>query len=101
TECSHSDLWYRESAGGNDQGRRAKLRVVSADDKLRGALHFANAAFQEYLHSSSAAFGFEHAQDVVRRMVAEELSPRFLVVGNMMFFDQGDEIRRRIPGQRG
>ena len=34
-------------------------------------------------------------------MVAEELSPRFLVVGNVMFFDQGNEIRRRIPGQRG
>jgi hypothetical protein len=64
-------------------------------------LHLANIAFQEYLDTGGATLGFEHAQDVVRRMIAEELPPRLLVVRNTMFFDQGNEIRRRIPGQRG
>src|SRR5713226_6478858 len=34
-------------------------------------------------------------------MVAEELPERFFVIGNAMLFDQRDEIRGRVAGQRG
>ena len=55
---------------------------------------------REYLHAGCGAFGFQHPQNVFRRPVAEKLSRRLLVIGDAMLFDQSDEVRRRIPGQR-
>ena len=33
--------------------------------------------------------------------VAEELAESFFMVRNAMFFDESDEVRGRVPGQRG
>jgi hypothetical protein len=41
---------------------------------------------------AGAAFGFEHANDLSGGMVAEKLAERFFVVGDAMFFDEGNEI---------
>jgi hypothetical protein len=71
------------------------------DDELCRAPYLPDSATENYFYSGGAAFGFEHFQDVLRGAVAEELAQRFLVIGNAMFLDQGDEIRRRESGQCG
>ena len=46
---------------------------------------------QENLYVGGAAFGFEHVGDVAGGVVAEELAERFFVVGDAMFFDEGEK----------
>ena len=52
---------------------------------------------------STAAFRhseFEHAGDIARRAVAEELSESFFVEGNAMLLDQSNKVGRCVAGQR-
>ena len=58
-------------------------------------------AIHKYLHPGRPAFRFEHFRNVGRRAVAEKLAQGFFVVGNSVFFDQRNKIRRRVPRQRG
>ncbi len=58
-------------------------------------------ALKKNLHSRGTALGFEQVDDVLRGTVTKELAERFLMVGNAMLFDQSDEVRRRVAGQRG
>jgi len=53
------------------------------------------------LHSRRPALRFQQVDDVLRGAVAEELPEGLFVIGNAMFFDERDEIRRRVAGQRG
>ncbi len=80
------------------------------DYELRSALHFADVALQKRLHSRGAAFRFQQrgaafrfqqVDDVLSGAVAKELPESLFVIGNAMFFDERDEIRRRVPRQRG
>ncbi len=56
---------------------------------------------QDNFYIGGAAFGFQHVGDVAGGVVAEELAERFFVVGDAMFFDEGEEISRRVAGQSG
>ena len=39
--------------------------------------------------------------NVASRAIAEKLSKGLFVIGNLVFFDKRDEIRRRVAGERG
>ena len=49
----------------------------------------------------AVALGLEHRDDVLRRVVAEELAELFLVIGDAVPLDERDEIARRVAGERG
>jgi hypothetical protein len=86
-EGRRTHFWNRKSAGRNHQGGRSKFVGRSAHDKLRGALHFLNAAPYKYLHFGLTALSFKQVDDVLRGTVAKELPKRFFVVGNAMLLD--------------
>src|SRR5208283_315002 len=46
-----------------------------------------------------AAFGFQHVGDFAGGVVAEELAEGLLVVGDAVFFDEGEEVRGGVTGQ--
>jgi hypothetical protein len=46
-----------------------------------------------------ATFGFQHVHNVASGVIAEKLTKRFLVIGDVMLLDEGDEIRWSVPGQ--
>ena len=77
-----------------------ELASFRANHKLVRAPNLVNLAARNDLYSRSPAFGFEHFHDVAGRAVAEELAECFLVIGDAMLLDQGDKVRRRVPGQR-
>ncbi len=60
-----------------------------------------NPAVEKQLHPGGPAFSFQHAGNFARRAVAKKLAPSFLVVGDAMFFDQGNEVGGRVADQRG
>ena len=47
------------------------------------------------------AFGAQHLDDLLGAAVAEELAEGFLVVGDAVFFDEGDEIGGSVAGEGG
>ena len=78
-----------------------KAGRITPNYELTRALDLADSGSREDLYSGSLAFAFEHPQNVVRRTIAEELSLRFFVIGNVVLLDQGNEVRRRVPSERG
>lgn len=94
-----SDLWNRKPTRRDHQDRRLKFFRFRANDKSIRAANVANIAIENNVHAGGTAFGFEHVHDLARGMVAEELAEIFLMEGNAVFFDQGDEIRRRVARQ--
>ena len=77
-----------------------ELASFRANHKLVRPPNLVNFGAQNDLYSRSPAFIFEHFHDVAGRVVAEELAECFLVIGDAMLLDQGDKVRRRVPGQR-
>jgi hypothetical protein len=63
-------------------------------------LDLVNLGPEKYLYPGCRAFGIEHLHDVVRRPVAEKLSWRFFVIGDVMLFDQSNEVCGCIPCER-
>jgi hypothetical protein len=51
--------------------------------------------------SGFGALGEEHGDDFFCRTVAEELAEGFFVVGNAVFFDEGDEVLGRVTSESG
>ena len=101
SQRSRSKFWDRKSARGHDQDWRMKFAGLRANDEFVRAANFLNVAVQNNLYSRGAAFGFEHFHNILRGTVAEKLAERFLVIRNAVFFNQRDEVRRLVPGQRG
>src|SRR5580692_7438767 len=60
-----------------------------------------NFAIQNNLYSCGRAFSFEHFDDILGGAVAEKLAERFLVIRNVVFFNQRDEVGRFVPSQSG
>jgi hypothetical protein len=60
-----------------------------------------NVAVQKNLYSHSPALGFEQFHNIVGGAVAEKLAKRLLVIGNVVSFNQRDEVGRFVPGQSG
>jgi hypothetical protein len=50
-------------------------------------------------HIAERAFGFQHADDVFRRVITEQLAFMLLVVGNAIALHQREEVLRRIARQ--
>ena len=63
--------------------------------------HAINIYIRQNFNTNSAAFLFQHGDDLLRRAIAKELSQRFLMVGNAVLLHQRDEIRRRVACQCG
>ena len=57
--------------------------------------------FQPQLRIHRLHFAKQHADDVLGAVIAKELAERLFVPGDAVFFDKGDEIARRITGERG
>ncbi len=51
-------------------------------------------------HAARFAFIEQHRDDLLGRAVAEQLPQRLFVKGDAVFFDQRDEISRRVAAQR-
>ncbi len=92
TEGSGADLGDREAPGGDDENRSAKFVGIGAEHEFGGTDHFGNARVGKNLHVRGVAFGFEKVGYVGSRIVAEELAESFLVVGDVVAFDESDEI---------
>src|ERR1019366_6360391 len=95
-----AELWYRQAAGRDHQSRRPEFADFSWHDEPVPVLNFQRPRLGENLYSGNAAFGFQHSNDGLRRLVAEELPKLFLVVGNSVLLDEFDETRRHVPRQR-
>ena len=94
TERGSAHPGNREATGGDDENRRAKFLGIGAQHEFGGTNHFRDASVEEYLHVRGAALEFEKVGDLRGGIVAEELAERFFVVGNVMFFNESDEIFR-------
>jgi hypothetical protein len=60
-----------------------------------------DSAVEKSLHAGGAAFRFQHVRDDFRGVIAEKLAQRLLVVGDVVFFNQRDEIGGRVAGEGG
>ena len=94
-------FWNRKSACRYDQDWGMKFAGLGANDEFVRASNLLNVAVQNNLHSCGPAFGFEQFHDILRGAVAEKLAERLLVIGNVVFFNQRDEVRRFVPSQGG
>lgn len=100
-EGSGADFGNGKASGGDDKDGRAKFGGVRAQDEFGGALDFADAGIEEDLNFCGAAFGFEERSDVCGGAIAEKLAQSFFVVGDVVLFDEGEEIGRSEAGQSG
>ncbi len=75
--------------------------VVCEHEAVRAALDALDGARHPPLHVAAVAFVAEHADDVLRRVVAEELSQFLLVIRDAVLLDQRDEMARRVARERG
>ncbi len=51
------------------------------------------------INPGSPALCQQHGDDLARRAVAEQLPEGFFVIGDVMLFDQGDEVVLGVAGQ--
>jgi hypothetical protein len=77
-----------------------KHRRFGTNHELRRVFDFINLRPKKYLHTGGRTLGFEHIQNVICRPVAEKLSCSFLVIRDVMLFDQSDEVCGCIPCER-
>jgi len=78
-----------------------KFGVRGVRDELSGSADLTNFRIQKDGHVGVVAFGLEHAENVAGGAVAEKLAESFLVVGDAVLFDEGDEIGGSVAGQCG
>src|SRR5450631_320215 len=76
-----------------------KFVSIGAYHEVIVAPHFPRSRRSEYLDTSSATLFPQHCDDVLRRVVAEQLPQRFLVIRNAMLLHECDEVLRRIARQ--
>ena len=89
-----ADLRNRQAAGGHHQLRarapgRARCRARSPPAPWRTAAH---AAGLPALHRAGAALGQQHADDLLGRVVAEQLAAVLFVEGDAVALHQRDEV---------
>ena len=75
--------------------------VIGENDKSIRETDLTNVAARDGLHAGGPALSFEHAEDVACGPIAEKLAKSFLMIGNAVFFHQGDEVGGRESRQRG
>ena len=90
-----------EAAGGDDENGCAIFGGVAADDEGSVAGNLAHFGIHHDSHPGSAAFGFQHGGDQACGVIAEELPKRFFVIGDFVFFDEGDEIGGSVAREGG
>ncbi len=100
-EGGGAHLGDREASGGDDEGGSVEFAIAGGDDELVCALHSPHAGRGEDVHMRGATFFLEQGDDFAGGAVAEQLAQRFLVVGDAVLFDEGDEVLRGVAGQRG
>ena len=101
TESGGAHFGDGEATGGYHQNGCAEFAGFGEGHEFGAALDFPNFAFGKKLHSRGLTFRVQHIGDFRGGMIAEELAKCFFVVGDMVFFDQGDEIGGRVTRQRG
>ena len=81
-----------EATSGYYQNGCAEFARFGEGHEFGAALDFPNFAFSENVHSSGLTFRVHHIGDVRSSMIAEKLAQCFFVIGDAVFFDQGDEV---------
>ena len=98
-ERGRANLRDRKASGGDHERWRFEFCIGCACDEIGCSLDFLNVRVQENAYSGVLAFGFEHAENVAGGAVAEKLAQSFLVIRDVVLFDQGNEIRGRVAGE--
>ena len=94
-------LGDRRPAGGDDQRRRGGGAVAITDPEPPiGMFDRADRPAQADVHASGLAFIEQHGYDGLGRTVAEQLPQRLFMIGDAVFFDQRDEVRRGVSPHR-
>lgn len=94
-------LGDRESASGDYQRWSGKLRILRGYCEAKIVSDFLNMRVEEDFYACSGAFFFEQCDDLLRGAIAEELAKRLLVIGDLVFFNERDEILRGVASQCG
>jgi len=92
-----------EPAGGHEESRRGENGILRGNEKCGQAslaLYALDLHIQKEPNVSHSTFGEQHVHDLLRRSVAEELAEGLLVVSDAMTLNQGNEVRRRVAGER-
>jgi len=101
-ESGRTHARYRKAAGRDDERRGGERSRVRGDVKQRFvAPHPGDRATGQDPHTGGSAFIEQHAHDLFRRVVAEQLAELLLVPGDAVALDEFDEIIRRVARQRG
>jgi len=97
-ERRRADLRHRQPAGGDDERRAAhRPQRRRNGESFRRARDVIHGTRHPPLHVPTIALGLQHADDVLRRVVAEQLPELLFVIGDAVLLDQRDEVARRIP----
>ena len=89
------------TARDHQRGRAEGVDVSAIEMKCRiFVAHTRHRATRLDAHAGRCAFVEQHAHDLLRRIVAEQLAEFLLVIGDAMALDQRDEIGRRVARQR-
>jgi hypothetical protein len=98
--CAH--FWDGEASGGDDDGRGGDGALSGFDAKFPvGVGDGEDGGGELDAGAGVGALAEEQVEDVVGGAVAEELAEGFLVVGDGVFFDEGDEVARGVAGEGG
>ena len=99
-EIRGAHFWNSQPTGSDDQYRRGEFRLRGGNHKFRIAAHLPNIHVHQDFHVGRAALPFQHSGDVPSGAVAKKLPQSFFVVRDGMTLHHGDEIGRRVAGQR-
>ena len=93
---------HRQPAARHHQGARPACALIGVDDKplpfTRYGTHFARHA---PVHATALAFAFQHVDDLLRAVDAEQLAQRSLLVPDAVALHQRNEMLRRVARQCG
>jgi len=101
-EAGSADFGDGWAAGGNDEAGGGDGFVGELDfEVLGGAGDGGDVGLAADFDAGIAAFGEEHVEDLLSGTVAEELAEGFLVPGDAVVFDEGEEVLRGVAGEGG
>ena len=102
-EGGRADLGDRETAGCHDQRWRPKFDIVGLTEKNSEVRATSvNLCVQENVARAHVGIPLRASlRHLSRRAVAEQLSQGLLVIWNVVFVDERNEIRRSVAGERG
>ena len=100
-EVGRAKLGKGQAAGRDNEGGAIQFPGGGGDAEAIRFLNVAHGAAGADFHSGGGALRQQHFDDGPRAAVAELLTQFFLMIGNAVFFHQGDKILRGVTRQGG